>query len=270
MILIAAALQPEAQPLIRRFNLKKDASFSPFDVFKNSSLVVIVAGIGRIRMASAVSAFLGKARGEIEYALNLGIAAAPPPIPVGSLFLINKLTDGSSGRVFFPDLLVKSPVPEKTLMTFDRPMSSQYEDSALVDMEGAGFFESAGLFLRSHKIGALKVVSDHFNPSSLSAGLIQRLIEERLPEIENYLEAIRFASDAFREPGLDTESDKLIKQISENLRLTSAQTTRLSKAALKACLRGTHLGMLHKFLGLRSESKEDAKRILSQIEAELV
>lgn len=269
MILIAAALQPETNPIVRRFNLKKQGDYSPFEVYSNDAVILVRSGMGKVRMASALGAVLGATKKDISYALNIGVAAGAEEIPLGSIFLINKVTDAASGRAFFPDILVKTAVEEMPLRTSENPAASPADSNELFDMEGSGFFESAALFLKSHKIGALKIVSDHFDPKAISADRIESLVDSRLPEIENYLEALQGGLEEIKDKSLSPEYLEIINRLSACLQLTKAQNEILLRAALRAFLRGVHLGRLNQFLGATSGSREDSKRILKEIEAAL-
>jgi spore photoproduct lyase len=60
MIYIVTALAGEAIPLINAFKLKKDLSFTKFDLFKNDEIRLIVSGIGKIRSSIATTYLLVK------------------------------------------------------------------------------------------------------------------------------------------------------------------------------------------------------------------
>lgn len=191
---IFCALYPEAQEIIRTFQLKKENGQTHFQVFSDEgqSIRLVLTGATAIAAATAVSEisalFPPK---ETDLLLNYGTCAASPEIPVGELFLCNKLTEECSGRTFYPDILYRHPFGEAQLVsggkvrTAHELMSSGHEpprgrmpgaeslhcfspqenetakDPQIYDMEAAAIYQAGNYFYGPHQMLFLKVVSDH-------------------------------------------------------------------------------------------------------------
>jgi len=234
-ILLAIALHPEARPVIERFRLKQDASFD-LPVFRRDDVWLTVTGTGRMKSAIATTLLIAQVEDRSRAVLfNLGIAghtqkAAEGPVSVGDRFLVNKITEQGTGRSFYPDLLARTPLAESAVTTVDRPLDRAAADSVeagLVDMEAAGFYQAAAAFLSPHRIGCVKVVSDHLETRRLDKGHVGDLIAQSLEEFEETVAAYRNLSDG----GADvlTHADvRIVEDIRSRLRLTASRHRMLS------------------------------------------
>ena len=106
----------------------------------------------------------------------------------------------------------------------------------IVDMESAGFFQAASLFLPVHSIHCIKVVSDHLDTSRKSTNDIEELINNRVSEISKYLRQISQSITAPK-PKIPTHFQSSIDDIAKSWRLTKTQVHTLHKIALGASLR---------------------------------
>jgi adenosylhomocysteine nucleosidase len=157
---IYTALPCEAKPLIDFYRLKKDTAIHSFDVYTNKALCLTVTGIGKNAMAAAVAytlAIFSSAKNPVM--LNVGIAGHKNH-PIGSVYLVDKITDGDSGRRHFPPLVFTPPCPTHSLKTVARPQLI-YPERDLCDMESSAFYETAIRFSSGELIQCLKIVSDN-------------------------------------------------------------------------------------------------------------
>ncbi len=160
-LVICVALACEARPFIDRYRLKKETKSRVFSVYlhKELALVLIVTGIGRLKMAAAVSyihQYLSLTSD--SYYINIGIAGSGM-LSLGDLIIAEKIKDQSTGRTYFP-FVADQPFSQLNLVTsYDKPVSD-YPEQGVVDMEAAAFFVSAGLFVSQEQLLCLKVVSD--------------------------------------------------------------------------------------------------------------
>ncbi len=85
------------------------------------------------------------------------------------IFLINKITEQSTGRTFYPDMLLKSDMNECEAVTVAKPITeAEIENlsdntaqvSCVYDMEAAAIYQAASLFVGPHCMHFIKVVSD--------------------------------------------------------------------------------------------------------------
>ena len=90
------------------------------------------------------------------------------------IYLINKITEQSTGRTFYPDMLLKSDIDECEAVTAVKPLTTEEmkrlserskDDGHAVlpcvyDMEAAAVYQAASLFVGPHCMHFIKVVSD--------------------------------------------------------------------------------------------------------------
>lgn len=174
---IYCALYAEAQEIIHTFQLKKETARTHFQMFSDDTqtLRLVITGVGAIAAASAVaevSALFPPE--ETDLLLNFGTCAASPEIPVGEIFLGNKLTEECSGRTFYPDIMYRYPFLEAEVVScgkvlFREDIDSKQDESArthtsstrLYDMEAAAIYQAGSYSYGPHQMLFLKMVSDH-------------------------------------------------------------------------------------------------------------
>lgn len=237
-ILLAIALHAEARPVIERFRLKQDDSFE-LPVFRRDDVWLTVTGTGSMKSAIATACLLTRVEwNEDAVMFNLGIAghtqkAEEGPVSVGDRFLANKITERSTGRSFFPDLLARPPLAEAAVTTVERPLDrvdAGTVEPGLADMEAAGFYQAAATFLPPHRIGCVKVVSDHLEMRRLDKNRVGELIAGVLDEFEAAVAAYRSIDDG--RPDVLTDADlQVVEDIRNRLRLTSSRHRMLSDLA---------------------------------------
>lgn len=178
MVYIFCALYPEAAPWISAFRLKKVPEQTKFQTFTDGKEVcLVVTGIGKVAAATAVGSIC-TANGvdKRDVLVNVGICAKlsegtepreqgkAPGGKRGSIYLCNKLLDEATGKTFFPDVLIKHPFPEGSLLTGDRIYHNNDEKKGttaeLYDMEAAGIYQAGAYFFGPEQMVFLKVVSD--------------------------------------------------------------------------------------------------------------
>ncbi len=237
-VLLAIALHTEARPVIERFRLKQDAS-SGLPVFRRDEVWLTVTGTGSMKSAIATACLLTRVEQDEDTVLfNFGIAghtqqAGEGPVSVGDRFLANKITERSTGRSFFPDLLARTPLAESVVTTVEHPLDradAGTVEPGLADMEAAGFYQAAATFLPPHRIGCVKVVSDHLETQRFDKNRVGELIAGALDEFEAVVAAYRSIDDGG--PDVLTDADlQLVQDIRDRLRLTASRHRMLSDLA---------------------------------------
>jgi adenosylhomocysteine nucleosidase len=157
---IYIALPCEAKPIIDFYRLKKDTAINSFAVYSNNEICLAITGIGKTAMAAGIAytqALFSSASNPVM--LNVGIAGHKYH-PIGSMFLIDKITDGDSDRRYYPQLVFTPPCPTNSLQTAAKPQLI-YPPSQLCDMETSAFYETATRFTSGELIQCLKIVSDN-------------------------------------------------------------------------------------------------------------
>lgn len=187
-IFIYAALPCEAKPLVEHFSLKKATTIQPFAVYLNHDICLTVTGLGKSAMAAGV-AYTQALFASVEHPVlvNIGIAGHFDHA-VGSLFLIDKITDVDSRKSYYPPLVFTPPCPTANIQTVSRPQLV-YDREHLCDMEASAFYETAVRFSSGELIHCLKVISD--NESSPAENIqpkqVAQLIAAHVATIETLL-----------------------------------------------------------------------------------
>lgn len=205
MVYVFCAFYGECSGLIKHYNLKKRQTdkYYRFDVFENENqpVRIILTGQGSVMAAAALSgaaSFFGiKAEDAI---INVGTCAGD--YEPGQVFICNKITEEATGRTFYPDMILRSSLPERELVTAPvviRKSIHEYanKDShnmALYDMEAAAIYQAANLYMGPHRMGFVKVVSDNGDIEGLTPDFIKGLMAEAVDEIASYVDM--FVTDA--------------------------------------------------------------------------
>jgi hypothetical protein len=272
LIAIVTALHCEAKPLITKLKLKKDTASTKFDLFRNAEYSLIVSGMGKIRAAAATT-FLLHTGGLPAAVVNIGICgSANARLKIGTMFLIHKITDHASGREFYPDAIHKLGLKESSVETFDKPVVMENisgMDLELVDMEASGFVQSASLFLESHQIVCLKVVSDFLELSNISKEFISGVIDKNISSLEKVFSIL---AKAHKTKHLLSEAEQeLLGRIGTQLRLTETQKHQLTDWAKSYKIRNpAGLDILESFLTVTVKTKNDNKQAFSRIRQILI
>lgn len=205
MVYVFCAFYGECSGLIKHYNLKKRQTdkYYRFDVFENENqpVRIILTGQGSVMAAAAVSgaaSFFGiKAEDAI---INVGTCAGD--YEPGQVFICNKITKEATGRTFYPDMILRSGMPERELVTapvvirksIHEYVNKNSYDMALYDMEAAAIYQAANLYVGPHRMGFVKVVSDNGDIEGLTPDFIKGLMAEAVDEIASYVDM--FVTDA--------------------------------------------------------------------------
>lgn len=191
MINIVIALHCEAKPIIETLKLKKisdQKTLFPIFVNKDKTVNLIISGVGKIKSAIA-STYLGLWAKNKSHAcfLNIGIAGAQK-LNIGEILLINKLSEASTKRNWYPFTAHLKINQRSSLITHDVPQTS-YPDTDLVDMEGTAFYQAATSFVLQEQVQILKIISD--NSMDTQQGLneikVKELIQGNIDVISNFI-----------------------------------------------------------------------------------
>lgn len=182
MIFLTCALYIEAKPLIEKLNLKR-IDEGKFQIFKNDNITLIVTGSGRLNAAIALTYLLTKSGcSSDDFIINIGICAGTKVL--GRAFLINKITDTSTNRTYYPDVLYKHSFYEGELFSGNEILSDG--SYPLYDMEAAAIYASAIKFVTADRIAFIKIVSDNFSPDSVKEK-VNHLMNQNMSSIEEFI-----------------------------------------------------------------------------------
>lgn len=225
MIHIFTALYPEAKPLIQALSLKKRAAQTHYQQFlsEEGDLCLTITGVGPLQAAAVTASVLTDfGAGAQDQLLSLGTAArltqheysernedpraqAESPVTAEavrkeiseeraertvSMYHIHRITEAATKRDFYPDMLLNAGLPEASLITGARLLTTQdtwaqvdaqrgekfrrgtTDDAApgtladrlaaplLYDMEAAAVYQAASMFLGPHQMNFLRIVTD--------------------------------------------------------------------------------------------------------------
>jgi hypothetical protein len=151
MIYIFCALYDEAHPWIEKYHLVREHDKFPFQVFYGgeSDIRLTVTGMGSVAAAAAVSAVCTKYEvNRWDFLVNIGICDAKnSTFPADTIWLCNKITDQSTGKTFYPDMLYRHDFAENNITT------------TAADTEAA-VYQSGSYFFEPQQMSFLEITSD--------------------------------------------------------------------------------------------------------------
>lgn len=222
-IFIYTALPCEAKPLVEHFNLKKDTTIQPFAVYFNQDICLTVTGLGKSAMAAGV-AYTQALFGSVEHPvlLNIGIAGHKDHA-VGSLFMIDKITDIDSQKSYYPPLVFTPPCPTAHVQTASRPQLG-YDQQHLCDMEASAFYETAVRFSSGELIQCLKVISDNrLSPAeNIQPKQVSSLIAAHVSTIEMILTKLSRLAEQ-----VSTQEPERFEQLIQKYHFTASERGQL-------------------------------------------
>jgi len=151
MIYIMVALKAEAQAFVEKYKLKN---------YKNDKISLIISGMGRENMFRASCQAL-ESFTQDDKIVNVGICGANQNYEIGEII------DGFEKKITCKDFEVSCG------------------DFEIVDMESDGFLE-ATKGVKNRYI--FKVVSDHFEPKTVTKDKAKKLIFDNIDEIMKRIE----------------------------------------------------------------------------------
>lgn len=267
MLYIVTALYIEAKPLISLFNLKKDNSYTKFQVFSNENVKLIISGTGKIKSATALTYLISKEDiKKNDYIVNIGFVASNKDSQLGDVVYISKIQNAYSDFDFYPEMIYKHNFLEGSLTTFDSIVESKIEDIEYIDMEAYGFFQTASIFFKKAKIIVLKIVSDILKNKVEDRVLVdfkdENLFAKSYDNIYKFLINFKAIDD---EDEFTIVEQELIKKVLENLRLSDTMTYELFNILRYLKIKYGNIDILKKYENIEITSKVQAKKLFEEI-----
>ena len=234
MIMIFTALYCEAKPLIRFFGLKKDSGFIRFQVFRNEDIILLITKPGIANAAIGVTHLCSVyPPGPSDLLLNIGICGAKNrDMPIGTVYLCNKIYEMETGFSFYPDMIYAHPFEESGIATNSSPVLEKHTEHIpenLTDMEASGVYRAGMLFFQPHQMFFVKIVSDHFQLDKIDSNIVNELIQQNISEIAAWI--TRLHNRMINTPPLFTpDEENMLAEVSKNLRLTVSMQHQLRQA----------------------------------------
>lgn len=266
-ILITTALQAEAKSIVNYYQLEKQQHSKKIFFFQNGEISCLTTGVGGKNVNSRLKEFLEMKDCRRTILLNIGTAGgSQPETEIGQMYLVNKITSANNGRVWLPDIVLKTGLPELQLTTVKKGITDGGKQfQGLVDMEGAAIFETAIKFIPAHRLFFLKIVSDHMNVVLDSQEHVLQIMKKQLPEIDRIIGLLNKA-EIIKAPLLNDQQEILLKELTESLRLTTTQVFKL-RNKLKGFIVIQHdePSFLSSYLDSEINSKQDQRKVFHEI-----
>jgi hypothetical protein len=266
-ILITTALQAEAQPLIEHYQLEKKQCSANIFYFQRGVITCLTTGVGEKNVRKRLGAFLNETVCRNTILMNMGIAGGNrDATEIGKMYSINKITDEKNGKVWLPDALLKTGLPEMPLSSVSKGVTDGGNKYAgLVDMEGAAIFETVVQFIPVHCLVFLKIVSDHMDEILDSPEQVVSLINKRLPEIDRLISLMQ-NSELVKTPLLNDQHEQLLNGLKKSLKLTATQTYQLKdKAEGFIAVQNDNIAFLSQYLKVEIKTKQERTKIFHEI-----
>jgi hypothetical protein len=266
-ILITTALQAEAQPLIEHYQLEKKQCSANIFYFQRGVITCLTTGVGEKNVRKRLGAFLNETVCRNTILMNMGIAGGNrDTTKIGKMYSINKITDEKNGKVWLPDALLKTGLPEMPLSSVSKGVTDGGNKYAgLVDMEGAAIFETVVQFIPVHCMVFLKIVSDHMDEILDSPEQVVSLINKRLPEIDRLISLMQ-NSGLVKTPLLNDQHEQLLNGLKKSLKLTATQTYQLKdKAEGFIAVQNDNIAFLSQYLKVEIKTKQERTKIFHEI-----
>ena len=268
MLYIVTALYIEAKPLISLFNLKKDNTYTKFQVFSNENIKLIISGTGKIKSATALTYLISnKDIKDNDYIINIGfIASSNNNSQLGDIVYISKIQNAYSDTTFYPEMIYKHNFLEGSLTTFDKIIENKIENIEYIDMEAYGFFQTASIFFKKDKIMVLKIVSDILKDKVEDRVLVdfkdENLFTESYNNIYKFLVNFKTVND---DSDFTIAEQDLIKKVLENLKLSDTMTYELFNILRYLKIKYGNIDILKKYENIEVNSKVQAKKLFEEI-----
>lgn len=270
MLYIVTALYIEAKPLISLFNLKKDNTYTKFQVFSNENIKLIISGTGKIKSATALTYLIAnKDIKENDYIVNIGfVASLNNNSQLGDTVYISKIQNAYSDTTFYPEMIYRHNFLEGSLTTFDKIVKEKIENIKYIDMEAYGFFQTASIFFKRDKIIVLKIISDILKENAEDRVLIdfkdENLFKESYQNIYNFLANFINIPNKNKNDFTNNEQE-LIKKILENLKLSDTMTYEFFNILKYLKIKYRNMDILKKYENIEVNSKIQGKKIFEEI-----
>jgi len=231
MIYIITALYSEALPIIKRLKLKRNIDFKKFQLFYNDKIKLTVTGSGIFNSAIGTTYILSK--NDIksdDILINIGICASTNTnINKGTVFMCNKILDNATKYCYYPDILFRHNFIEKSIETFPYPViDKSLSKCDLIDMEAYSVCKAGNVFLGTHQMYFIKILSDYAENEKIDSEYIYNLIDKK---IENIIDWIITIYNELKQIKIDfTEEEKnKINQLKQKLKLTQAMSIKFDQ-----------------------------------------
>lgn len=152
-------------------------------MYYNETIALVISLVGYDNALMATTALLNTfVPNEDDILINIGLCAGPKQFALGTLVEAGTL---SYKDAYTYSLHKHSKLPQHPLTCYDSPVS--LPQTHLADMESHAVFKAASAYIKRDNIGVIKIISDHFEPQTLSKNSAQKLLHSNISAIEHYI-----------------------------------------------------------------------------------
>lgn len=173
MIYVVVALKAEAQAFVDSFALQK-SKLAAFTLYSNTQMRLIISGMGVANARVATQTLINHfdiSDDDIYY--NIGICAASKHHQIGEILEIGAIVYEKQHYLFEPNA--------KSILCADTPLHQELYE--IVDMESFGFYDAAVHNPAIKNFSIIKVVSDHFEPQSITKDGAKQLLSQAIKRV---------------------------------------------------------------------------------------
>lgn len=272
MIYICTSMYAEAEPFIKKLNLKKNTSITKFQLFEGGNFFLIITGCGKINAAISTTYLLTKRNPSLsDFLVNIGLCASDTANNEGDAFVINKIIDNDTKRSYYVDMLFKHPFKENSIETFSHLATKCDSLScSLADMESSGIYESSSYFLKTYQILFIKIVSDFLDSAKIDINRAKELVYNKSDEIIEFLNYLD--KDFTYQSDILCEDDvKTIDTVSQNLKFSSTMENELKRIIKYNYLKsGNFSEIINSLSSIECGSKKEGKIILEKVKQKFI
>ena len=286
MIYVFAALACELDPLLHALKADPLSASGPVRQWQahDRPVRLVLTGTGPLKAAACVSSVLQGARRPEDLLLSLGTCASLHGEHMkGEVCRIHRITDLASQHSFYPDPVLAVPLREASILTGAQLLEKQQASvwymkqpsllPELYDMECAAVFAAAHLYLGSHQMVFLRLVSD-FGDADVSREEVISLQAQALPVYLSTLDAMEaFVSFFLSKPAEPEAEDEAVSAFLQDIHATCAMRLQMEQLLRYARLTGFPTEeVLSRFRAegkLPCPSKKEGVSLLAAFEHEL-
>ncbi|MCF6339922.1 MAG: hypothetical protein L3J10_04080 [Sulfurimonas sp.] len=171
MLYIIVALKSEAQAFVEKYKLTK-SKYANFTIFFNKNIKIIISGIG-IQNAKLTTLFIIRKfnPNKDDIFLNIGICGASKKYKIGDCIEISSI-------LYNEEIFTLNTNTNNTIVCSNNEVSDN--NYSIVDMESFGFYQACK---NTKNCYMYKIVSDHFEPDSITKESTKKLIFNAIDKI---------------------------------------------------------------------------------------
>ena len=174
MIYIVTALKPEAQAFVDKYRLQF-STLGSYKLFSNDAMKVILSHIGTKNAMLATQALIDAYDiTDDDVYMNVGICGAEESHKIGELVEIGEIVHKKQSYIVHSYL-------SSCITCVDQEITSA--EYTIVDMESFGFYDAIRHSTAIKNFHIYKVVSDHFEPETITKEFTKSLIFKNLEKI---------------------------------------------------------------------------------------